>query len=657
MSSVELGCKWHFAPQIGGRDDGPNDPIVDNFKKHPYTSLIRESIQNSLDVPLFDDEPVRVEYSIGRIQHINYPNLFDLGKHVRGCMEYYPNNQDAEIVYQPMLDYLDGLHRCSNLYYIKVSDFNTQGMKYEKGQTDLPFYAFVRSAGVSAKADKTAGGSYGYGKAAYFYMSNIRTVLVSTKTPDGSNFFEGVSSLCTHTVRGEEGTFVSVGFYDNNNGEPISDDDMIPARFSREDPGTDIYIMGINGSAKDEIYLEMKESVLRNFWMSIYKGKLVVKIDQEEINKDNIYEKMIEFFPDELDEGFVELKYNPRPYLEAVINAGQDSNHIFIERTMDTIGHVCFYALKKKHAKDNILYMRSPLMLVKARLNKSSNGFYGVFVCDDPQGNEYLRKTENPAHSNWYASNWRMNGKIVSKGKTAIKEIDRFIIDVIKEIFSNEGKKELNIKGLEEFLYIPTAVEDDDDLDNESLVGDVIGKREDEGNALSSNIEDTSAPKSNSKPALGKIMISQAENTALEREPRGDLLSGHGKTKKRHHGGGGVTNKDIDSRYREVEEGVDGLFLTEIPVKYRSFAQKENNVIIHTIIIHSDYEIENGRIDLLVGGELSDDAVKIQSCSGNGAINNNTISGLHIVKGKNTLKIRFADNMKHAVKLDAYEIK
>jgi hypothetical protein len=40
-----------------------------------------------------------------------------------------------------------------------------------------------------------------------------------------------------------------------------------------------------------------------------------------------------------------------------------------------------------------------------------------------------------------------------------------------------------------------------------------------------------------------------------------------------------------------------------------------------------------------------------------GSINGNTISGLHILKGKNVLKIQFADNMKHAVKLDAYELK
>ena len=36
MSNLELNCKWHFAKQLGGREDGPNDPMQDNFKKNPY---------------------------------------------------------------------------------------------------------------------------------------------------------------------------------------------------------------------------------------------------------------------------------------------------------------------------------------------------------------------------------------------------------------------------------------------------------------------------------------------------------------------------------------------------------------------------------------------------------------------------------------------
>ena len=262
MANLELNCKWHFAEQLGGREDGPNDPMQDNFKKTPYASLIRESIQNSLDVPLDTSNPVRMEFAISRIRAREYANFFDLREHIQGCLKHFPNNDDAKATYQPMLDYLDSFGDFDNLYYIKVSDYNTVGMNYIKGDTSQPFYAFVRAAGVSSKNDASAGGSFGYGKAAYFYISPLRSILVSTKTKYGKYFFEGVSSLCTHEMEGEKGLRVSVGYYDNNDGEPVTDPQYIPTRFHREESGTDIYILGIDATDKDSIYAEMIEAVL-----------------------------------------------------------------------------------------------------------------------------------------------------------------------------------------------------------------------------------------------------------------------------------------------------------------------------------------------------------------------------------------------------------
>jgi hypothetical protein len=48
-SSPEKGCRWVFAPQEGGREGGPNDAMMQNFRSKPYNSLVRESVQNSLD--------------------------------------------------------------------------------------------------------------------------------------------------------------------------------------------------------------------------------------------------------------------------------------------------------------------------------------------------------------------------------------------------------------------------------------------------------------------------------------------------------------------------------------------------------------------------------------------------------------------------------
>lgn len=657
MNNLELNCKWYFANQLGGRDDGPNDPMEVNFKKTPYASLIRESIQNSLDVPLDPSQPVKVEFSISRIQSADYKNFFMLQDHIKGCMDYYPNNSDAKQAYQPMLDYFANMGRSGKLFYIKVADYNTTGMEYVKNNTDNPFYAFVRAAGVSSKKDATAGGSFGYGKAAYFYISPLRSILVSTMTKARKCFFEGVSSLCTHKLDGEAGAFVSVGYYDNNEGEPVTNPKNIPTRFSRNEPGTDIYILGIDATDKEGIYQEMTEAVLRNFWLAIYNGKLEVKVNDVEITKESIVDIMADIFPDDSDDKRRKTGYNPRPYLDAVANAGTDSKHILVEKQMPTIGKVQLYAVKDKRATDNIIYMRRPMMLVKARRTQSSNGFYGVFLCEDRYGNEILRKTENPAHNEWSPKNWRENGRIVPKGRDAIDEVERFVIEAMEQLFSNREKTVQDIQGLEDFLYIPTAIEEDEELESESLIGDIIGKREDEGNAISTDLTGYAQSSTQEEPAIGKVMIDDPVSTPRKRDRAGDALSGHGQRKKKQKGGGGVTAHDIDSHYDKSEKGLKGSFLTEIPVTYRAFAQSEGGKVVHNIVIHSDYEFNNGRIDLLVGGEQSDDIVTIKDCSPTGIIKGNTISGLHLNIGRNLLKIRFADNMKHAIKLDAYENK
>lgn len=192
MAGREKKCKWHFADQPNGQEVGPNNAMEQSFKKQPYASLVRESIQNSLDAVLDTTKPVVVKYSFKEMHGADYPQFFELQEHIRGCLEYYPDNRNAKANYEPMLEWFKGgnlYHK--NIGYIRISDYNTKGMDYEEGNTNKSFYAFVRSAGVSSKENTQAGGSFGFGKAAYFLLSPISTIIVSTCTQDERKFFEG----------------------------------------------------------------------------------------------------------------------------------------------------------------------------------------------------------------------------------------------------------------------------------------------------------------------------------------------------------------------------------------------------------------------------------------------------------------------------------
>ena len=527
-------------------------------------------------------------------------------------------------------------------------------MKYEEG-TKNPFYAFMRSEGVTVKDSTSAGGSYGFGKAAYYLLSPINTIIVSTCTEDYQKYFEGGASLCTHLYKGTKK--VDFGFYDDHNGKPVSEECDIPAKFRRSEPGTDINILGFDLDDTEDAIQEMTEAVLRNFWMAIYNGKLVVNINNSVyIDKDNIIEMMELYFEENDDNTRKAGYYNPRPYFDAFRFAGTSSKYLLFEDNLPLLGHVYFYAYKKKGAADKIAYIRALQMLVYARRNKTNYGIYGVFFCDSEKGNDLLRSMENAAHDEWKASNWRINGRTVSTGRAAINEMDDFIANCLSQAFSLKDKQAIDIKGLEEFLYIPTTYEEDEDLESESLTGKETGSIQDDGTSVTTDISDeddnSSFADSLSQPSTGHVMINKpttATNTS------GKLRSGHGEAERKPKTKGIQKPGDANDVRNEDENGEKGLFASPISIPYRTFSQQENGDIYHYVILHPVEEVGNVRLHFFAVGEENDEELQIAE-SNIGNISGNIIRDIHLDEGRIRLRVRFTDNMKHAIKLSAEEL-
>ena len=660
MPNSELGCKWHFAPVVGGQDQGPNEAMSEMFKKDPLESLVREAIQNSLDAVRDKSKPVHVVFRWKRLTGNNYPELFSLRKHMQACVDFWGSNSSAKEKFAPMMSFIKE-NAIGGVFYLEVSDSNTTGMDYRPQDRACPFYSFVRSAGNSSKATVGAGGSYGFGKAAYFNVSRIRTVLVSTQTPDKDFFFEGISSLCTHEFMGEKRTHV--GYYDNNDGQPISGEGNIPKRFRREEPGTSVFIVGVE---QNEGYEEIVRAVLLHFWLSVLEGKLTVSLtrshegelnfgeDNLEINQETLEGFIESFFPEKQDKKRGHA--NPRPYYEAVKLADTDKHHIFIKQYLSHLGNVRFYIKRDKQAIDRISYMRSPRMLVFNKPNNSGYGFYGVFICDDEKGNEILRHTEDPSHSEWDWKNCRSNRKY--EYKDALDEMRVFIEQSVLKLFSSNGATFLNIAGLEEFLFIPMADEENDDFDTDASAGIPSGQVQEEGTSSTTQLSDPrpfSAKAPEEKTSTGHVLVNY--RSTAESAERGELYSGHTIKPVKRTGGGEPSSKLPSSPHQENEErGKTGNYAYPIQVNYRSFAQVEENKVYHVIIIHSSIEVEDGQVVIFSGGEQDDERIPVVE-SNIGTVLDNTVYGLKLQVGKNTLKVRLADDMKHAIKLEAYENK
>lgn len=679
---VEKGCRWH--PIIRNDNDngvGPSEPMAENFRHAPYASLVREAIQNSLDVAKKDtSEPVEIRFSIESIDAKNFPNFFEIERHIQGCIDNFPNNEKAKKTYPPMLSYIREVnHPGKRMHYIRISDHNTQGMPYDNlGANDSPFYAFVRSAGVSSKSDESAGGSFGFGKAAYFYLSAIRTVFVSTKTEDGRYFFEGVSSLCSHKIDGK--TVSNIVYYDNKNGNPTIEYDDIPIKFQRKDEngneigsGTDIFIMGLDfenaGLGKEGIYDEMFYAVLENFWCAVLAKKLVVKIgkrgEERTIDSTNIANLMASFY--EEHDTNRRKNYNPRPYFNAVNLAGISDKFIHREINLSEVdklkaidsksswGTAHYYFAKDKQGSNRFLYMRGLRMKVRITPAVNGEGFYGVIICPDGLCNKWLRETENPAHDKWEPK--RLETKeSQNNASTLIKVIDEEKDKIIRDIFNLDSIETVKIKGLEQYLYIPSEADEEEEDGVSSQNGKPTGKFIDDGYSPTTDSESMRQISASSNTSLlGSVLSKRLES--LSPNINGDRLTGRGDTKiKKSHTSSYISAAKPSQRNKIDEKATQSHSLEPVKVKYRSFAQVFDNDVIHKLIITSDRDIECGQIDIIIAGESSDSKMNI-TYSNKGKVHQNTITNLAIHKGKSQIDIRFADNLNHSIKLAVYEIK
>jgi hypothetical protein len=71
--------KWVFPLNGGGEQDGFNNASIDTFKGERIFSLVRETIQNSMDARLDKNKPVRVTFSYSPVDINKAVGINELG--------------------------------------------------------------------------------------------------------------------------------------------------------------------------------------------------------------------------------------------------------------------------------------------------------------------------------------------------------------------------------------------------------------------------------------------------------------------------------------------------------------------------------------------------------------------------------------------------
>ena len=383
---------WYFAHNDGGEERGLNDAGIETFRSRPVAGLAREVIQNSLDARAVELEsredprqsrmgnakPVHVKFSVEKLDIEEVPGVERLQELFRSCRSFWPDTETKKF-FDKALRILEDEH----VHLLRVSDFNTTGVRgNDRDRTEeRGWYSLVKSSGCSAKTDQH-GGSFGIGKNAPFAISHLRTVLYSTKTLEGKHSFVGVARLVSH--EDEDGRLrQNVGYLGNEKGGSVTSARKIPRQFRRDQPGTDVIILGFD--SKSRWKREIEKAVLEHFWLAIMSGELTVQVGSDEINKDNLKAMLEREAPGVL------------PYYQCMTDP---SARVFV-RDLTTIGKTHLFVVSGVKYPCKVAMFRNTGMVICYDRIESWVRFAGVFICENPDGSRRLRKMEPPAHDEW----------------------------------------------------------------------------------------------------------------------------------------------------------------------------------------------------------------------------------------------------------------
>ena len=282
--------KWFFPSRGFGAIEGFSNPGLEMFKGEPIRAMAREVCQNSLDAKQNNNRPVRIEFERYFIRIAEFPGIIEMRETLKKCRDFWSNEGDEktkDFVAEAIRTISD-----NKFFVLRISDYNTTGLRGAFDYNKItPWKGLVQGDAFSIKANDTAAGSFGIGKAAPFVVSKLQTVFYRTYDIENKRAAQGVTHLVSFrddsSPVGEDPVRRSTGYYsDGAENNPLSKIELLDRLNQRNEYGTDLFIPGFNYTAakaddwKNDIIIEL----LENFLYSICSGKLEVSVDGRIIN-------------------------------------------------------------------------------------------------------------------------------------------------------------------------------------------------------------------------------------------------------------------------------------------------------------------------------------------------------------------------------------
>lgn len=463
---------WHFPTNAHGKRPGFNDAGIDIFHGDPVGSLVRESIQNSLDAQRSDSDLVRVAFTLGEMDNKARAIADDLKPAIQLGLAKAKGKQDpkAEYFYERALQIIG---KSEGRTVLGIHDFGTTGLT---GTTDdtlderSAWLALVKGSGDTVKQNASAGGSYGHGSSAPLALSSFRSVLYYSRiVSDGGpeERFQGTSrleSLPAMPLIGIEGWTQDQGhFGDGEKCGPLIGEE-IPDWFVKQrsvaasgdedfDTGTSIYVMAPQISSLGSRFWEaVATAVVANYYYTIALGHLEVALgDEYVITSQSISGYLAALNLPAEDDSEIATKQTLDRLESSKTIAG---DHEVINLEIEGFGSVdLLFRLDDSISRSRIGIARSNGMLItREPWMLTSDKFRGLRPFDlfvyvkNQAGSEILRQLEPPAHDAFEIERIddpeqkKKVRKLYTVFKTAIEKFvrDRAQHSVIDEIVPEE---------------------------------------------------------------------------------------------------------------------------------------------------------------------------------------------------------------------------
>ena len=469
---------WRFPPTNGGRIDGYNDPGIGYFSGAPLSSLAREMIQNSLDARMTSNNPVHVSFELIYLRPDDF-GRDELSRAVEACKQEAMSDATARAALEAMADVCI---KRKKIPCLRVSDRNTTGLR------DEHWRALVKMQGVSHKPDVVgAGGSHGIGKYAPFAVSALRTVFYWTCYQRGGRNverFQGKSVLMSH--QSKEGETQGTGFYGIKENCSELKGKQIPKHFRLLTPerspvyGTSIVISGFRQI--EDWSRRIVASVIGNYFYAIGIGALTVTIKPDdkselsEIQRDSLKNWLDKLGQDTQDPDEAgDEDNNALAQARTFYEMSNKEKHA-VEKQDPDFGHCRLWVRVAEGLPSKVGFVRCTGMLVTTQQRNlvrfpGFRAFAALCVFEDPKGNEFLRRMENPTHDQFEPD--RLPERERNRGRRALKRVTDWIRDEIrKRAGPLEGGKKTVLSELATYLpdLYPEEPFDESDSDRDGFV-------------------------------------------------------------------------------------------------------------------------------------------------------------------------------------------